>query len=299
MNRYCSCSWSHLFFWLIALLFLLETFFLGATSSHVMDVTQASQILLLSISSSLDNLGVGLALGLSGRKITTCINCYLSFLNAFCMVITMGFGNKVNRYIDEAWARRTSGMIFMLLGVAAVFLEDPGGAVNEEVEYHEVSVMDLDSNAEIEGNIELSSLPSGNTDNMTIIDRKLKRKESEDASSVSIDVQRPENSKKRETCFQRFCGAEICAIALSVSVSNLAAGFGAGLINLSIPAVSVSVHVVSYATMLIGNAGGVWARRWLNVVVLQYIAGGLLVILGLSGFYEDVVIPLPSIDPGN
>merc|ERR1719168_456807 len=119
---------------------------------------------------------------------------------------------------------------------------------------------------------------------MTIIDRKFKRKESDNASSVSIDVQQTENSKTRQTCFQRFCGAEICAIALSVSVSNLAAGFGAGLINLSIPAVSVSVHVASYVTMLIGNAGGVWARQWLNVVVLQYIAGALLVILGLSGF---------------
>jgi len=296
MKFFNKCGWSHFLFWQIVLLFLFETIFFSSLST-TMDMTEVWQILLLSISSSLDNLGVGLALGLAGRKITNCINCYLSFLNGFCMFITMIFGTKANRYIDEAWARRASGMIFILLGVAAVFLEDPGGsAESEDIAYHEVEIHDLDSNPR---DIELVPFPSksNQTINAAIpIDQISKGKESdEESSNTTLEMERIRVSRKH-TCFQRFCGAEICAIAVSVSVSNLAAGFGAGLINLSIPALCISVHVASFVTMLIGNAGGVWARQWLNVVVLQYIAGALLVILGLSGFYEDIVIPLPSID---
>lgn len=291
MNK---CGWSQFLFWQIVLLFLFETVFFGSLSSE-MNLTEVWQILLLSISSSLDNLGVGLALGLAGRKVTNCINCYLSFLNAFCMFITMVFGAKVNHYIDEAWARRVSGMIFICLGIAAVLLEDPGGAAEEgETTYHEVETRDLDSHPDT---IEIVPIDANSSPHLVERFPSRIKESDEESSKLSADVVtlNPIRKAKAETCFQRFCGAEICAIAVSVSVSNLAAGFGAGLINLSIPAVCFSVHAASYITMLIGNAGGVWARTWLNVIVLQYIAGALLVILGLSGFYEDVVIPLPPL----
>merc|ERR1719461_2224925 len=91
-------------------------------------------VVLLSVSSSLDNLSVGLAHGMAGRKISHCVNAWISLFNSVAMALCAGFGEELGDFLPARLPSLFSGLIFIALGIYTMNSEVDGGEIPRERE---------------------------------------------------------------------------------------------------------------------------------------------------------------------
>jgi len=80
---------------------------------------------------------------------------------------------------------------------------------------------------------------------------------------------------------------EVWMLAFSVSVSNVAAGIGAGIIKLDPILLFIWVFAASYGLFWVGIRFGKNVRKYLTPTIVSLVASGILISLGLAQIFLD------------
>jgi len=304
---------------------------------------QTWPILLLSFSSSFDNLSVGLALGIGGFEVPVSVNCWISLCNSIVMAVCAVFGEEIGEKLPARMPGVLSGLIFILVGIFSFsssdqFTIDSIAKKNEktstedEDELIELTAEHENADPEL-GTLELSgtsklrnrnychqksafhdrfmvSLQSSEEEGLIHeATKRHKTNYSEDSRDIicpenpqsvseknSLSDSKAKNSDivegatpKANKKFMKagMCSREIWMLAFSVSVSNVAAGIGAGIIKLDALQLFIWVFVASFGLFWIGMRCGTNARKCLTPTIVSLAASCILISLGLAQIFLD------------
>jgi len=201
----------------------------------------------IAASTSLDNLTVGIALGLSGRQVPAWLNFQIATANAGVMALGMLGGSVVGSQVPEWVSQDLPGILFLLLGAAATsdflfpLLRPNLSNLDSKANYQSRQFEDSDSQEQI-----------------SILDQV-------DFSSLRATI----------------------PLTFGMCINNLGGGVAAGLAQMSVPLVSTFVCTFSLGFFGSGYIGGNFVRSaatrfQLRTSYVNLIAGLILIQLGLS-----------------
>jgi putative sporulation protein YtaF len=209
-------------------------------------------ILLLSLSTNLDNFGVGFAYGIRRICIPLRTNILIAFVNAAGTLMSMAIGERLYSFMQPEIATYVGSALFLIAGcwltIIDILKRFKKKALTMEFPVDESEVVDKTSLA-----------------------KKI----------VTI---------KKPAIIGLYCEGQVTPkegilLAVALTFSNLVTGVGAALIGLNIVITTLLVFLFGIFAILIGmRIGGYTGRRWLAGLA-DPIAGLLLIVIGI---YEMV-----------
>lgn len=209
-------------------------------------------ILLLSVSTSLDNFGVGIAYGMRAICIPLATNLLIAMLNSSGTFISMFIGERIYHFMQPSIATYIGSAIFFIAGSWLI------------IKYIAKKL----SNTELTSDMifEKAAIPKECS-----LGRKIMKL---DKKSVIHLYCKGSTSIK-----------EGFLLALALTFSNLVTGIGAGLIGLNLSLTTFGVFLFSIIGISFGmRIGGYAGRRWFKGIS-DPLSGVLLVLIGI---YEIV-----------
>ncbi len=203
-------------------------------------------VVLLALSSNLDNLGVGISYGMRKVRIPWQSNLLIAFITSLGTLISMTFGSLVSYAMDPAVASTVGAFIIMGAGVWVIFLDRYQGSMGRERSCP-VSVYDV---------------PQSIARIFSFLKEPL-RADLDASGTISL--------------------YEGTLLGLALTINNVSSGIGAGMAGVNIAATTLLVLMLSFI-MLSGGAvlGSSYAARWLGDKA--GLVGGLLLIM--IGIFE-------------
>ncbi|MCE5194283.1 MAG: hypothetical protein LLF28_02330 [Nitrospiraceae bacterium] len=205
-------------------------------------------ILLLSLSTSLDNFGVGIAYGMRAICIPLAANLFIAVLNSGGTFVSMLIGERIYHFMQPSIAAYVGSGIFFIAGSWLI------------IKY----ILKKLNNAELDADMifEKAAIPS-----KCSLGRKI----------VKLD---------KKSVIHLYCKGntsikEGFILALALTFSNLVTGIGAGLIGLNLTITTLGVFLFSILAISFGmRIGGYAGRRWFNGIS-DPLSGVLLVLIGI------------------
>ncbi len=184
-------------------------------------------IVALSLSSNMDNLGVGVAYGIRGVDVPFATNLLIAFITGSGTLVSMLFGHTIGSLLRPGLANSIAGLIFIAIGsyVFATSVRKNNPVRNRIIKGGHRLIPILDSISRI-------------LDDPVCVDRDL---------SHHIDLR------------------EGVLLALALTINNVTNGVAAGMAGLSPSLTSMTVIVFSLLTLSTGVlVGRKCGRRWVD-----------------------------------
>jgi putative sporulation protein YtaF len=209
--------------------------------------TSILPILLIAVSSNLDNIGVGTSYGVRKINIPIASNLLIAVVTATGTFLSVILGQSVYLFISKEMAGLLGGGIIVVAGLWVVFQERFMHRVQEPSQAEPI-VKARCSNYGFRHIVQILDNPIvADWDFSGHIDRK-----------------------------------EALALALALTINNIPNGVGAGMLGLNVYALTAVVFVVSIITIWLGIYLGKLGMRWMGR--FTGVLGGVLLIC--VGFYE-------------
>jgi len=207
---------------------------------------------LLSLSSNLDNIGIGVSYGIRRIAIPFLSNLIVALVTTVGTFLSMSLGDLLARHIPDRLASGTGSGLIIAAGIWVLLQTwikpngtstPPPPVLQETKKVFELRIRSLG-----------------------LLIRILR-----EPGGVDMD------------CSGRIEGREALVLALALTVNNLAGGFGGGMVGISIPLTTALVFVLSLLTLAYGvKFGHLYLSRWLGK--WASLAAGLILIA--VGVYE-------------
>lgn len=204
-------------------------------------------ILLIAVSSNLDNIGVGASYGVRKINIPITSNLLIAVVTAAGTFLSIFLGQSIYLFISERMNGLLGGGIIVLAGLWVIFQEK---CIHRALEPREAEPI-VEATPSRYGLRHIAQI----LDNPIIADWDF---------SGHIDVK------------------EAFALALGLTINNIPNGIGAGMLGLNIYAMTAVVFVASIITIWLGICLGKLGVRWVGQSA-GVLAGILLICVG---FYE-------------
>ncbi|NRG43655.1 sporulation membrane protein YtaF [Bacillus sp. CRN 9] len=208
-------------------------------------MTQMIALLILAVAVSLDSFSVGLTYGLRKMKIPIKSILIIACCSAFTLLISMGIGHTIARFISPAFADSLGGIILIVLGAWVLYQFFRPEKVKEVLPHEKIIV-----------NFEIKSLG--------LVINILRK-------PMAADIDKSGT----------ITGIEAFLLGFALSLDAFGAGIGAAMLGYSPYYLAVSVAVMSslfvFAGMRIGDvfSNVSWMQR------CSFIPGLLLIIIGI------------------
>lgn len=213
--------------------------------NHAVPYASILPILLIAVSSNLDNIGVGASYGVRKINIPITSNLLIALVTATGTFLSIFLGQSVYLFISKGTEGLLGGAIIILAGLWVIFQEKCLHRVAEPRE-PELTVRDTPSRYGLRHIAQI-------LDNPIAADWDF---------SGHIDVR------------------EALALALGLTINNIPNGIGAGMLGLNVYAMTAVVFVASIVTIWIGIYLGKLGVRWVGQSA-GVVAGVLLIFVGL------------------
>lgn len=205
----------------------------------------------ISISSNIDNIGVGLAYGIRGVRIPFISNILIATITGIGTFISMAAGNRIGNFFGGGSSNIISGLLLIIIGFVS-FLQRSEGFYNRKFARWVMS-------SNVVQNIGIFRKFVGVIDNPLLADHD---------ESGHIDI------------------FESIILALTLAVNNIANGIAAGLAGLSIYITTFLVIFFSVVSIWMGVGAGIKCRAfWISKNAAK-ISGIILVCIGLSEIFS-------------
>jgi putative sporulation protein YtaF len=203
-------------------------------------------VVLLAISSNLDNLGVGISYGMRKVRIPWQSNLLIAFITSTGTLLSMTFGSLMSYAMDPAVASTVGAFIIMGAGVWVIFLDRYQGRAGRERN----------------GPVSIYDVPQSIARIFSFLKEPL-RADLDASGTISL--------------------YEGTLLGLALTINNVSSGIGAGMAGVNAVATAVLVLILSLI-MLSGGIvlGSSYAARWLGDKA--GLVGGLLLIM--IGIFE-------------
>lgn|GEM_PF-4660765 len=212
-----------------------------------MDFLHLFSILLLSVSSNLDNYGVGFAYGLRNVCIQFKTNTFIAFVNAMGTLISMLIGERIYNFFRPETAGIMGSLLFVLAGCWLIM---------------------KDISKRLQGN-----RPNPDGPYVSVA-----------PSSVARMALMGKTGIYCRYCETDVSFREGILLALALTFSNLVTGVGAALVGLDIVISVCMVFISGILALALGvKTGGCAGGRWVEGHI-DLIAGILLIIIGIYEF---------------
>ncbi|EEA04263.1 sporulation protein YtaF [Burkholderia sp. H160] len=215
--------------------------------NRVVLYTSILPILLIAVSSNLDNIGVGTSYGVRKINIPIASNLLIAVVTATGTFLSIILGQSVYLFISKEMAGLLGGGIIVVAGLWVVVQERVMHRVREP--------------RQAEPNVKTRCSRYGFRHIVQILDNPIV---ADWDFSGHIDLE------------------EALALALALTINNIPNGVGAGMLGLNIYAMTAAVFVVSIITIWLGIYLGKLGVRWMGR--FAGVLGGVLLIC--VGFYE-------------
>lgn len=208
-------------------------------------MTQMIALLILAVAVSLDSFSVGLTYGLRKMKIPIKSILIIACCSAFTLLISMGIGHTIARFISPAFADSLGGIILIVLGAWVLYQFFRPEKLKEVLPHEKIIV-----------NFEIKSLG--------LVINILRK-------PMAADIDKSGT----------ITGIEAFLLGFALSLDAFGAGIGAAMLGYSPYYLAVSVAVMSslfvFAGMRIGDvfSNVSWMQR------CSFIPGLLLIIIGI------------------
>jgi len=212
-------------------------------------------MLMLAVSSNLDNIGVGISYGARKIGLSFLANLIVAVITSLGTLLSMTFGSLVALYLPAGVANCLGSLILIIAGLWVAWREKnkkaaPAGTGAEE-----------------------SGPPNGAA--LKYLPRHLKT-----LALVSREPHRADLDYSGH-----ISSSEAVVLGLALTMSNLSTGLGAGLAGLNPLLTTALVFLFSLGTLWGGiQFGNRWASRWLGDRA-GLVAGLLLVAIGVYEFF--------------
>ena len=213
-----------------------------------MQTLHLATILLLSLSSNLDNIGVGVSYGVRKVNIPFTSNLLIAIITSSGTFLSILLGQSIYRFISPEMAGLLGGSIIIAAGIWVIFQEK---VMCRGKEPHEEKPLVAETGLSRFGFRHVVSI----LNNPIIADWDL---------SGHIDLK------------------EATALALGLTLNNIPNGVGAGMLGLSPILTTISVFFFSIITIWIGISSGIFGFHRLGK--LSGVISGLILIF--IGVYE-------------
>lgn len=214
------------------------------------------QNIVLCITSSIDNLSVGVTLGISSKSVSFLSNAIISSMNAVVTLGTMLLGDLIAKVLNPDVASALGASIFIALGVKEllsyaydVWEKKSTPAVDDGS--YETLIEDTNKEGSVDGVFEYTSYFSGLWEQL----HQEKR--------IRIDMK------------------TTVILGLGLCFTNVAGGIAAGLNGYNIYITVIGVLVVSFVMLLSGEYLGVLFGSILPSFIVPIIAGVGLIVIGI------------------
>ena len=211
---------------------------------RVVPNTPILPILLIAVSSNLDNIGVGASYGVRKVNIPVASNLLIAAVTATGTFLSVFLGQGIDLLISKRMDGLMGGCLVILAGLWVIFQEKRMDGVSE-LGKAELIVKTTLSRYSLRHVAQI-------LDNPIVADWDF---------SGHIDVK------------------EALALALGLTINNIPNGVGAGMLSLNIYAMTAAVFLSSIVTILLGIYFGKFARRWVGRSA-GVLAGVLLILVG-------------------
>ncbi|MBN6887960.1 putative sporulation protein YtaF [Cytobacillus horneckiae] len=208
-------------------------------------MTQMIALLILAVAVSLDSFSVGLTYGLRKMKIPIKSILIIACCSAFTLLISMGIGHTIARFISPAFADSLGGIILIVLGAWVLYQFFRPEKVKEVLPHEKIIV-----------NFEIKSLG--------LVINILRK-------PMAADIDKSGT----------ITGIEAFLLGFALSLDAFGAGIGAAMLGYSPYYLAVSVAVMSSLFVFAGmRIGDVFSNvRWMQRC--SFIPGLLLIIIGI------------------
>lgn len=213
-----------------------------------MDNLHIFSILLFSVSTNLDNYGVGVAYGIRNVCVPFKTNAFIAFVNAMGTLFSMLIGERLYNFIQPETADSIGSLLFVSAGCWLIVTDIVGKMKNQKPKME---------------------IPIDSPD-LTVV------------ASSAVKIM----TMSKPVLYCRYCDANITIkegilMAFALTFSNLVTGVGAALIGLN-TAISVClVFILGMLALALGvKTGGCAGGRWLEGRI-DIIAGLLLILIGI------------------
>jgi putative sporulation protein YtaF len=211
-----------------------------------MPVLHLVAILLLAVSSNLDNVGVGVSYGIRKINIPITSNLLIAVVTSTGTFLSILLGGAIYNFLSEAMAGLLGGGIIILAGIWVIFQEK---VMHQGCEPHEEKQIIAETGPSRFGFRQLVMI----LNNPIIADRDF---------SGHIDLR------------------EATALAFGLTLNNIPNGVGAGMLGFSLSITTSAVFLFSIITIWIGIYFGELGIHWMGKST-GLISGLILIFLGI------------------
>ena len=213
---------------------------------HIFQTMHLLTILLIAISSNLDNIGVGTSYGIRKINIPFTSNLLIAVVSSTGTFLSILLGEAVYHFLSEEMAGLLGGGIIIAAGIWVIFQEK---FKHKDREPQEEKQLVEETGLSRYGFRQIVKI----LDNPILADWDF---------SGHIDMR------------------EATALAFGLTINNIPNGVGAGMLGLNISITTAAVFLVSVITIWIGIYFGQLGVRWLGKSA-GLISGFLLIFVGL------------------
>lgn len=210
-------------------------------------------MLLMAVSSNLDNLGVGVSYGTRKIHLSLSTNFIVAIITSIGTFVSIAFGEYISSFLSLEIANTIGSLIIVAAGVWVIWLGRQDAS--EELE------MGKELSQTQTGYISLVNQPN----QLTGIIKNPSRADIDKSGNIS--------------------NYEATTLGVALTMNNLSAGIGGGLAGMNPIATTALVFVLSIATLWFGFfCGNQYTSRWLDDKA-GIVSGMLLVIIGVYEYF--------------